>query len=156
MSTEKDQILPDFDKNKVIFLRFADSVYQLLKSLLSDYNLKPHQIIYRLKDRDSLEKKIIRKNYKYDKLDEITDLIGFRVITYFEDDIDKVAGLIKAEFDIDENNSIDKRQLDADRFGYRSLHYVFSLKSDRSQLTEYKKFKGIKAEIQIRSILQHS
>ena len=57
MSTEKDQILPDFDKNKVIFLRFADSVYQLLKSLLSDYNLKPHQIIYRLKDRDSLEKK---------------------------------------------------------------------------------------------------
>lgn len=43
-----------------------------------------------------------------------------------------------------------------DKFGYRSLHYVLTLKGNRSKLTEYKKFKNIKVEIQIRTILQHS
>jgi putative GTP pyrophosphokinase len=43
-----------------------------------------------------------------------------------------------------------------DRFGYLSLHYVVSLSHNRAILTEYKKCAGIKAEIQVRSILQHA
>ncbi|MBI3234102.1 MAG: (p)ppGpp synthetase, partial [Bacteroidetes bacterium] len=115
-----------------------------------------HQLDCRVKKRDSLEKKIVKKNFKYKKLDEITDLVGFRAITYFEDDIEKIADLIRDEFDIDIKNSIDKRQLETDKFGYRSLHFVLSLKQERLKLTEYKRFLGLKAEIQIRSILQHS
>jgi len=36
------------------------------------------------------------------------------------------------------------------------LHYVASLISEREKLTEYKRFAGIKVEIQIRSTLQHA
>ena len=86
----------------------------------------------------------------------ITDLVGLRIITYFEDDIDKIAEIFKTEFDIDFPNSVDKRLVESDKFGYRSLHYVASLSEERAKLTEYKKYKGLKFEVQIRSILQHS
>ena len=83
--------------------------------------------------------------------------MGLRVITYFEDDVNKIAKMIEEEFEIDRANTIDKRQLlDPDRFGYLSLHYVISLGKERGKLTEYARFQGLKAEIQIRSILQHA
>ena len=88
---------------------------------------------------------------------DITDICGIRLITFFEDEVDAVGAVIKREFTIDQRNSTDKRSLlDPDRFGYLSLHFVASLSSERLQLTEYRRFGGIKLEIQIRSILQHA
>lgn len=80
-----------------------------------------------------------------------------RIIIYFLSDIDKVAKLIEDEFHIDEANNVDKRkQVEADQFGYMSLHYIVSLLEERLKLGENKKFAGLKAEIQIRTILQHT
>ena len=134
---------------------FGEVVLSLVKSLINDVVI-PHQITYRVKDKDSLSNKLLRKNNKYSSIREITDLVGIRIVVYFEDDIDKIADIFKKEFEIDFPNSVDKRQVDADKFGYRSLHYVASLNKARLSLTEYKKFRNIKFEVQIRSILQHS
>jgi len=41
-------------------------------------------------------------------------------------------------------------------FGYISLHYIIKLNAARKQLPEYERFKEWKAEIQIRTILQHA
>ncbi|KAF2336122.1 GTP pyrophosphokinase [Flavobacterium nitrogenifigens] len=128
----------------------------LILELLIQNNLNYHKIESRIKDISKLDEKIYRKDEKYSSLDEITDLVGVRVITYLEDDVDKVADIISKEFTLDHNNSIDKRMLDSDKFGYRSLHYVISLTNERKNLTEYKRFKDIKIELQIRSILQHA
>lgn len=46
--------------------------------------------------------------------------------------------------------------LGLDKVGYKSVHYVATLPEPRLGLAEYKKFKGMKFEIQIRTILQHS
>jgi len=46
--------------------------------------------------------------------------------------------------------------LEVDKFGYKSLHYIISLDSKRNSLKEYFDLKDFKAEIQIRTILQHS
>lgn len=79
------------------------------------------------------------------------------MITYFEDDVDVAARLIEAEFQVDNRNSVDKRAaLDPDRFGYLSLHYVATLSVNRQSLAEYRRFPALKAEIQVRSILQHA
>lgn len=123
--------------------------------LLKAKSINFHQITSRLKTRNSLSKKLSRKqNYK--NISDITDIIGCRIITYFEDEVDKIATIIENEFDVDIDNSVDKRKIDFDRFGYLSLHYVVKINSKRLKLTEYKKFKDLKFEIQIRSILQHS
>ena len=155
MKENSNIILTQFDESKYLYQGLADSTSTLLNSLILE-KLKPHQIQFRVKDRDSLTKKLIRKNNKYSSIKEITDIIGFRVVTYFEDDIDLIERIIKSEFEIDNENSIDKRDVEVDKFGYRSVHYVVSLNKDRLKLTEYKKYKGLKFEIQIRSILQHS
>ncbi|MDE4454227.1 GTP pyrophosphokinase [Psychrobacter sp. DAB_AL62B] len=150
-----NSILKEYDKKKGVLENLDRSLDTLINSLLKQKGIKAHQIQTRVKDRDSLEKKILAKQ-KYKSLDDITDVVGIRIITYFEDDVNKVAKVVEEEFDIDHENSVDKREIDTDRFGYRSLHYVASLNKNRTILSEYSDYGDFKFEFQIRSILQHS
>lgn len=150
-----NSILKEYDNKREILENLDKSLETLINSLLKQKGIKAHQIQTRVKNRDSLEKKILAKQ-KYEFLDDITDIVGIRIITYFEDEVDKVAKVVEEEFDIDRENSVDKREIDTDRFGYRSLHYVASLKKNRTILSEYSDFETFKFEFQIRSILQHS
>jgi putative GTP pyrophosphokinase len=156
MKKQGEEIITDFNNKNPLLSNFRASTELLVKSLLQLEEINPHQIKSRLKNKSSLETKIIKKSYKYNSLNEITDLVGIRVIVYFEDEIDQVADIIEKEFVIDRENSIDKRIIGEDKFGYRSLHYVASFKPNRLKLREYSSFKKLKFEIQIRSILQHS
>lgn len=149
------EFVEEFKAQKDKYNSLKDRVEGLLKDLLENEAIIPHQINSRVKTEDSLIKKILKKD-KYKSLNEITDIIGFRIITYLESDVDKVEELIRKEFQIDIENSIDKRQQTANEFGYRSLHLVSQLDESRLKLTEYKKYSEIKFEIQIRSILQHA
>ena len=150
-----NSILKEYDNKREILENLDKSLETLINSLLKQKGIKAHQIQTRVKNRDSLEKKILAKQ-KYEFLDDITDIVGIRIITYFEDEVDKVAKVVEEEFDIDRENSVDKREIDTDRFGYRSLYYVASLKKSRTILSEYSDFETFKFEFQIRSILQHS
>jgi len=138
------------------FESFRVKVEGLVRDLLIQNKIHFNTVESRIKDFTKLEEKIVKKEGKYSNLEQITDLVGLRIITYFEDEVDKIAKIIEKEFQIDKENSIDKRVLETDRFGYKSLHYVASLISEREKLTEYKRFAGIKVEIQIRSTLQHA
>ncbi|WP_182405759.1 GTP pyrophosphokinase family protein [Psychrobacter sp. GP33] len=151
-----DKILQEYDEAKKLLDNMDKTLNSLIVSLLEQRNIKAHQVQTRVKDRKSLENKIIKKSQKYKALDEITDIVGVRIITYFEDEVDQIATMIEEEFTIDQENSVDKRKVDSDKFGYRSLHYVASLKKDRTELAEYSNYKERKFEFQIRSILQHS
>jgi ppGpp synthetase/RelA/SpoT-type nucleotidyltranferase len=121
----------------------------LIAELLKSESIIVHQINGRVKERVSLEKKIERKDNKYNNISEITDVIGIRIITYLESEVDKVAEILSREFTLDPLNSIDKRNLKADQFGYRSLHYVVSCSKDRIKLIEYKRFIDLKFEIKL-------
>jgi ppGpp synthetase/RelA/SpoT-type nucleotidyltranferase len=111
----------------------------------------------RLKDRDQLEDKLRREGKHYKQLSDVTDIAGVRIITHFEDEVDKIGTLVEREFGVDPGRSIDKRKvLDPDRFGYLSLHYICGLHADRLKLSENRKYGRISCEVQIRSILQHA
>lgn len=150
------KILDQYNKEVKLFEEFRKKLELLVIELLKPENVYPHQITSRVKDYYSLSKKIEVKQNKYSDISEITDCVGIRIVTYLEDEVDIVAQIIEKEFDIDYINSTDKRNLDVDRFGYKSLHYIISLSDSRKRLPEYISYKNIKAEIQIRSILQHS
>lgn len=152
----KDKILKEYDQNQSLLNDLTVKIEQLIEELLKSKNITIHQLSKRLKKRDSLEKKILSKNDKYSCLAEITDVVGLRVITYLESDVDTVAELFKEQFQIDANLSVDKRKLDANQFGYKSLHLIASFDDIRKNLPENIRFNNIKFEIQIRSILQHA
>ncbi|MGP4848209.1 GTP pyrophosphokinase, partial [Marinobacter sp. 1Y8] len=151
-----NSILKEYDNSKILLENLDRTLLNLINSLLKQKNIRVHQVQTRVKDRDSLENKIIRKNDKYKHLSDITDIVGVRIITYFDDEVDQIATMIEEEFVIDQDNSVDKRKIDNDKFGYRSLHYVANLKKDRINLPEYSSCGERKFEFQIRTILQHS
>lgn len=149
-------ILEQYDSSKNILDNLDKTLLTLVNSLLEQKNIRVHQVQTRVKDRNSLEGKVFRKGKKYEALSDITDVVGVRIITYFDDEVDQIADMIEKEFLIDHDNSIDKRKIDDDKFGYRSLHYVASLKKERIKLPEYASCGEQKFEFQIRTILQHS
>lgn len=150
-----ENILQEYDKNSSLYDNFKNKMQVLLKELLYQ-QVEYHNVSSRFKDRDSLIKKIKRKD-KYKQINEITDIVGCRIITYFEDDVDSIVKIISKEFNIDVKNSTNKiNDLESEKFGYLSHHIVCSINSNRSSLLEYQRYKDIKFEIQVRSILQHA
>jgi ppGpp synthetase/RelA/SpoT-type nucleotidyltranferase len=150
----------NFDRNyESIAGRLQDfkiSIDSLIQTLLEIEGIQFHSVTSRIKSKASVRQKLQRPD-KRRELNDLTDMFGARIITYFEDEVDVVAKLIEREFIVDRDNSVDKRSLlDPDRFGYLSLHYVLQLNPERSTLPENRAYKDIKFELQIRSILQHA
>lgn len=131
---------------------------ELLASIqqrLGAAGLKMHTLQWRLKSISSLEKKLARPDRVYARLDQVTDILAFRLVTYTEDEIASVAKLIETSFEVDYENSENKLHgKEADRFGYRSLHYICVLPNDL-KATLPVPFRGLRFEIQIRTALQH-
>lgn len=150
-------ILQEYDNKCALYAQFISAMEALLVDLLKQYQIRVHSVTSRLKGRRSLENKLAREGRDYDKLNDVTDICGLRVITYYPDQVDSISSLILNEFDVDPKHSVDKRAAIApDRFGYLSVHYVVKLPVARLQLTEYRRFSDCKAEVQVRSILQHA
>jgi putative GTP pyrophosphokinase len=117
-----------------------------------------YNIESRVKDVDSFAEKLKRPGKSYKKpIQEITDLVGFRVIAFYTGDVDIISKIIEKEFDVDLANSGDTAErLQPDQFGYLSKHYVVQMRSDRLRLLEYEHCNNLRFEIQTRTILQHA
>ena len=125
--------------------RLSGEVYDLMRRALREQGIYVTAIEHRVKTEESLAVKLELKGAKYKTIDDITDLVGLRVITFYSDEVDKVSVIAKNIFDIDWKESVDKRKLhDLDAFGYNSLHYICRLKTG-----------GPRFELQMRTALQH-
>lgn len=153
----KDNIMNEYAQKRGLYKHLSAAVLQVTEGLMKKEGIKYASAMFRIKEPDSLSEKIHRKGDKYKTLSDITDIGGVRIITYYADDVDRVAELIEKEFKVDEENSIDKRKtLEPNVFGYLSLHYVICLDDRRAALPEYENMGDLKIEVQVRSILQHS
>ena len=139
-------------------VRYTAKLSQLLRELLADAGIEIAQLDSRTKSVESLVEKANREGKSYDDpLREITDFTGVRIITYFREDVSRVAEIIRREFVVDGQNSRDMNDLlDPDQLGYQSVHFVVNLRSNRSILTEWSSFQGFAAEIQVRTVVQHA
>jgi putative GTP pyrophosphokinase len=136
---------------------------RIISECLKQAKLNVHSVDHRAKNPTSFGKKAAIPSQenanrpKYDNpLEQIKDLAGIRIITYFPGTLQEVEILIKKEFRVLERSDKSDILLAEDRFGYKSIHYLVSLKDDRSNLSEYRRFKDATIEIQVRTILQHA
>ena len=128
------------------FQEVAAEVHAALAHTFREAGLFLAGLEYRVKTEESLAGKLELKGAKYKSLADITDIVGLRVITFYIDDVDKVASAVERMFTIDWDNSVDKRKAhEIDSFGYLSLHYICSRKDFPYRF-----------EIQMRTILQHA
>jgi len=136
--------------------RLAAIVSAVIEGILEDEGIDIVQIQDRVKSLESFFEKIARKNYA-EPTEEITDLVGIRVIVMTEQHVVDVDTMLRQVFEIDEQNCVDNTSSDDPRaFGYRSLHLVCSLGNERDKFREYKGLGSQKFEIQIRTTLQHA
>jgi len=115
----------------------------------------PNQV--RIKKFESFFKKILKdERYQDNPFESIDDLLGVRVITFIKSDIVAVSNIIEREFEILEGPDDKSEKLSIREFGYRSIHYIVKLNETRAVLSECSEFKDLKAEIQIRTIVENA
>ncbi|MGU8470237.1 GTP pyrophosphokinase [Clostridium perfringens] len=144
------------DINSPIFDNLIKKSKLIIEEAIKEEGITINSINGRVKEKKSFCNKALKDKYT-DPINQIKDLGGLRIITYINSDVDKISRIIEKEFDVDKENSLDKGELlGIDKVGYKSVHYIVKLNDKRTQLTEYKKFKDLYFEIQIRTLLQHA
>jgi len=145
LSPHGEALLAQFCELRPQLERLCEQVYDLLTQTLREQGIELNTIEHRVKTETSLAGKLERKGDKYQTLEDITDLVGIRIITFYTDDVDKVAAIVQKLFAVDWENSVDKRKVhQLTSFGYNSLHYICRLKEGSQPF-----------EIQMRTALQH-
>jgi ppGpp synthetase/RelA/SpoT-type nucleotidyltranferase len=155
-----EQVMTEYHQKRDRLSGFAEKLKEEIKGILEEGGLKLADIHCRVKDADRLRSKVQRKA-KYRRLIEVTDVVGVRVVTYYLADAIEAARIIRGchggLFVIDWPNSENKSdKLRVEEFGYRSDHYVLGLGPAYHHLPKAKEYEGMKAEVQVRSILQHA
>lgn len=154
MEKNTELLKQEFGKTSSLYQRLSINLSESLKFLLNENGIPYLDVYSRVKDFDSFQDKIDRKKYE-DPFSQIEDICGLRVVCYYPSDITKIEQIIKNEFEI--INSEDKiSSLDPDKFGYRSYHFIVQLKNEWLKVPNYRGLSGLKAEIQVRTILMHA
>lgn len=149
-------ILEEYREQRIVFEKLLRVVKRILRQSLEENKIYINAIEGRVKAEDSLAGKLERKSGKYNSLSDLTDILGVRVITFYSDEVDKVAALVSRLFEIDWDNSIDKRKMhEIHSFGYNSLHFICRLPKERYFDPAYPQMNEIRFEVQMRTALQH-
>lgn len=156
MKKDRKSIEDWYDKNEYKHTNLLKKAQRIIEELIKMEGIQINSINGRVKEKYSFCEKALKDKYD-DPLNQIKDILGIRVITYVSSDIKRISKLVEREFEVDSDNSIDKgKQLGTDKVGYKSVHYVVKLNDARINLAEYKDFKDVYIEIQIRTLLQHA
>lgn len=151
----QERIMEEFSRMRETYMRMSDTLEDILKTALRQENIAISTMSIRIKKKEALRRKIQYKQ-KYETLWDVTDVLGCRIITLFEDDVSRVFAMLQREFEIVEVVDHRCKMQEVTEFGYNSLHVVVRFSAVRLQLTEYAPYADIKFEIQMRSALQHA
>lgn len=149
-----NQIISNYKKKQKLYSDFSLAMKSILEQLLKSYDYKYTFLSSRAKDLTKLKEKIIRKEGDgkiYKKLEDIEDLAGVRAVFYLESDRKNFLEALNTEFG--GNAKIENENKEN---GYKATHIILSLDKKRSSLAEYKKYNGLKCEIQLTSIFYHA
>ncbi|KTT69932.1 GTP pyrophosphokinase [Sphingomonas endophytica] len=167
----------DYETEKVAFREFYDASWDTMEAariafitmigslLATDAAIAGAKVEGRIKDREECLSKF-RLKYQtalestktaYAIRDHISDLIGLRIVCFYEDDVERVKDLISAEFDVlGVTDKTAQMEETADAFGYKGLHLDLRLSENRKALKEYAAYADYPFELQIRTVVQDS
>ncbi len=149
-----EELKKEYEKRKPHFKRLTETLEKAFRQLLSEEGIQPQFVSSRVKSFDSFWNKVQRKGYT-DPFNQTEDFCGLRIVDFLRSDLNRIGSLIAREFEV--HNVQDKEDdLDADRFGYRSHHYIISVKPEWLHSPEYRGLGDLRAEVQLRSILMHA
>lgn len=145
----KEELELEFRKKQPIWDKLLKEALFILEGVLKERKIKIHSIPYREKTFESFFDKATRKDLK-NPTEEITDVVGLRVICLFLSDIELVCKTLKESFHVlSEENKVEGQ--DIATFGYMSVHSIVSIKKEYKG-PRYDDIIDIPFEIQVRTI----
>lgn len=143
------------------YIDLVEAIRSILAAALKAHNMTPHAITGRAKDPVSLENKLASRGIDLTSAidEQIKDLAGCRVVFLTNAKVQAFlqSGILHDNFDVIDVNvhhavpgTTSETQL------FDSTNYLVQLKSERLALPEYKPFDGMKAEIQVQTLLNHA
>ena len=148
--------MQQYHERIAVYERLSHLADEALRHALDAQHVKVTAMEHRIKTETSLAGKLELKGGKYQTIDDVTDIVGLRVVTFYSADVDKVAAIVNEAFIVDRRNSVDKRkQHRLDSFGYNSLHYICRLPKTVVDDPEMPLLNELCFEIQMRTALQH-
>ncbi|MBR2113705.1 MAG: hypothetical protein IJ929_03415 [Prevotella sp.] len=156
LDTHGEMLMEQYRERIHVYERLSHLADEALRKALDAQHVKVTAMEHRIKTESSLAGKLELKGAKYRTLDDVTDIVGMRVVTFYSADVDKVAAIVNEVFQVDWNNSVDKRKLHRlDSFGYNSLHYICKLPKSVVDDPNMPLLNELRFEIQMRTALQH-
>jgi predicted RNase H-like nuclease/ppGpp synthetase/RelA/SpoT-type nucleotidyltranferase len=144
--------------------RVTERFVALVTTLLDDAGINYLSVSGRAKSVASFAAKADRtvegRPLYADPLAEITDLIGVRVITYLHSDVTAVADLLGDQLAVLDDRDMGQETASEGRFGYASRHLLVTthddVPPDPSSTPSYDVLRGRRAQVQVRTVLQHA
>lgn len=162
---EKAAFRQFYDSKQTLLVQSCESYRTLIKALLTSQGIVVSKVEARVKDREECIRKFFRKylpsleeqGQPYEIAPHITDLIGLRVVCLYEDELAKVAELLRTHLEvISVTDKVGEMENSEGRFGYKGLHMDLRLAVPRADMPEYKLYSDFPFEVQLRTIVQDS
>lgn len=135
-----------------ILTRLETEALFIVEGILKAAGIKTHSVSHRVKSLEAVSGKLRKPYAGTEHVDQLNDLVGLRVVALFLSDLPKIAGLVRANFDVvDEDDKISATDAE-DTFGYMSQHFVCRLPVAFAG-PRYDDLKEQTFEIQLRTIL---
>lgn len=163
---EKAAFRAFYEQNLLLLQRAQESFIALINALvMTPGTIAVSKIEGRVKDREECIRKFVRKyqpaleerNEPYEIRSHVTDLIGLRIVCLYEDEIDRVADILRSHFEVIEvTDKVSAMENTEGSFGYKGLHLDLRLNAARRALPEYAHYAPFQFELQVRTIIQDS
>jgi len=108
----------------------------------------------RVKEWSSIEEKLVRKSLSLEKVEDLDDLVGLRLILLFRRDLKAVDELLRSSLSVKSAEDTSLRLADT-QFGYQSQHYIIEAPDKWLSIPTWADLGGIRVEIQVRTLAQH-
>lgn len=133
---------------------YSRELFAILDSKLRDEeNNIAFPFQQRIKTVHSIIEKINRLNLSIKSITEMQDLVGFRIVTIFERDIERISKIIEENFNVVRSYHKNKGK-NGDNFNYSSLHFVVGFPKNSISFHSRPINMNILTEIQLMTLAQ--
>lgn len=139
-------------EKRVSLAALLEEAVHTINLAFENAGIKIHSVEHRIKSPESILKKSTA-NEMGDPISDLKDLVGIRIVCLFSSDLGNIDSILRECFDV--HDVEDKEPNDPTVFGYRSTHYVCSMRSDLRG-PRYDGIKDLDFEIQARTVCMHA
>lgn len=144
---ERKKLKNQYEQNYSRYERLLLTIEYIMRKKIEDANITEPFYAGRIKSFESFFNKF-RGRGDINKLLDANDIAGFKIITFFNKDINEISDIIKKSKEFDLFAYEDKSGKDT---LYKALHLDVKLSNERTKLIEYEDLKDLKCEIQVKT-----